>query len=73
MENDDGHVTPRGCVMVPAELVEAISEASLRAIREWHDDNEFPIEPIVCAAAMSIAERMVCELMSGPEDGETMQ
>jgi len=73
MEHDNGHVTPRGCVMVPAELVEALSEAALRAIREWHEENDFPLEPMVCAAAMSIAERMVCDLMSGSDDDETMQ
>ena len=72
MGHDNGDVTPRGCVMVPAELVEAIAEAALRSMREWHEDNEFPFEPMVCAAAVSIAERMVCEALSGPEE-ETIQ
>lgn len=69
MGHDDGDITPRSCVMVPAELVEAIAEASMRSMREWHEENDFPFEPMVCAAAMSIAEKMVLELMSGPEDG----
>ena len=55
--------------MVPAELVEAISDAAMRGMREWHEENDFPFEPMVCAAAMSIAERMVCEFLSGPEEG----
>jgi len=72
MEHDDGDVTPRGCLMVPAELVEFIAEASMRGMREWHEETDFPFEPMVCAAAMSIAEKMVRELLSGPED-ETVQ
>ncbi len=72
MGHDNGDVTPRSCVMVPAELVEAIAETAMRSMREWHEENDFPFEPMVCAAAMSIAERMVCEVLSGPED-ETIQ
>lgn len=59
--------------MVPAELVEAIAAAAMRGMREWHEDNDFPFEPMVCAAAMSISERMVREILSGPEEDETVQ
>ena len=59
--------------MVPAELVEAIFEASLRAMREWHEENDFPVEGIVCSAAMSIVEKMVQDLMSEHDEPGTMQ
>lgn len=73
METDNGNTTPRGCVMVPAELVEYVAECTLRGFREWHEENDFPFEPIVCAAAMSIVERMVLDLMQGPENEGTVQ
>lgn len=72
MGHDNGDVTPRGCVMVPAELVEAVAEGAMRSMREWHEENDFPFEPMVCAAAISIVERMVQDLLAGPED-ETVQ
>ena len=73
MGYDDGDVTPRGCVMVPAELVEAVFEASLTAMREWHEDNDFPMEHLVCAAAMNIVEKMFHDLTADMSGGATIQ
>lgn len=73
MGHDDGDATPRGCVMVPAELVETVFEAALDTMRTWHEENDFPMEHMVCAATMSIVERMFQELTADLSGEATIQ
>lgn len=73
MEDDDGYIAPRGCVIVPAELVDAVCEVTLQVIREWHEDNDFDIDPLVCAATMKVVGNIISDMMVGSTGRETMQ
>lgn len=73
MEIDDGDFVPCRRVIVPSELVEAIIEAAMDAMDEWHEKTQFPAESLTCAAAMRIAEQTISEMLLGAMEGETIQ
>lgn len=73
MEDDDGNPAQRGCIMLPEELVQFVCEVSLRAMHEWHEDNDYEIEPLVLVATMRVAGNMIEEMVLGSSDGRTLQ